>query len=133
MGYDIGEPESDNELDQQPDQQPDQDNMAEADNLSTFEASGCNHTMEGESCPVHGLQECGMYEGDDRADYDRTAAELNQARQAGDLDRVKELTGALLKRAGPRGFEIDIQGDAKPMRESDELDHIKNLALPKTR
>ena len=129
LGYDIGEPESDNELDQQ----PDQDNMAEADNLSTFEASGCNHTMEGESCPVHGLQECGMYEGDDRADYDRTAAELNQARQAGDLDRVKELTGELLKRAGPRGFEIDIQGDAKPMRESDELDHIKNLALPKTR
>ena len=26
------------------------------------EASGCNHTMEGEMCPEHGLAECGMYE-----------------------------------------------------------------------
>ena len=26
------------------------------------EASGCNHTMEGEMCPEHGLTECGMHE-----------------------------------------------------------------------
>ena len=26
------------------------------------EASGCNHTMEGEMCPEHGLAECGMHE-----------------------------------------------------------------------
>ena len=135
MGFDIGQNDIETDSQQMPDQDmpQDLDGMSEADNLSTFEGVGCNHTMEGKSCPVHGLQECGMYEGDDRADYDRTVPELNQARQAGDLDRVKELTGALLKRAGPRGFEIDIQGDAKPMRESDELDHIKNLALPKTR
>lgn len=41
--------------------------MKEGDNLATFEepteGAGCNHTMEGESCPVHGLAECGIYEG----------------------------------------------------------------------
>jgi hypothetical protein len=26
------------------------------------EAGGCNHTMEGEMCPEHGLTECGMHE-----------------------------------------------------------------------
>lgn len=35
--------------------------MVEGDNLSTFEGSGCNHTMEGEYCPEHGLSECGNY------------------------------------------------------------------------
>ena len=89
--------------------------------------------MEGESCPVHGLSECGVYEDDDREEYDRNADELNQARRTGDLDRMRELTGELLKRAGPRGFEVDIRGDARPMQESDELDRIKNLALTKTR
>ena len=45
--------------------------MAEADVTATFEAdadavfgegSGCNHTMEGEYCPEHGLNECGFME-----------------------------------------------------------------------
>jgi hypothetical protein len=36
--------------------------VSEADNLATFEQKKCNHTMEGESCPVHGLAECGMHE-----------------------------------------------------------------------
>ena len=37
--------------------------MAEGDNLATFEEAQCNHTMEGEYCPEHGLAECGgMYE-----------------------------------------------------------------------
>jgi len=44
--------------------------VPEADALQTFEAdsaavfgegSGCNHTMEGEYCPEHGLMECGSY------------------------------------------------------------------------
>jgi hypothetical protein len=29
-----------------------------------LEESSCNMTMEGEYCPEHGLEECGMYEGD---------------------------------------------------------------------
>lgn len=131
LGYDIGTPDTDNSPEQ--DTNPDQNNIGEADNLATFEESDCNHTMEGESCPVHGLSECGVYEDDDREEYDRNADELNQARRTGDLDRMRELTGELLKRAGPRGFEVDIRGDARPMQESDELDRIKNLALTKTR
>ena len=130
MGFDIGMPNNDqSDLEQDAEPEPE---MTEADNLSTFEGSGCNHTMEGESCPVHGLAECGMHESDDREDYNQKADELNKARQSGDLDRVKELTGELLKRAGPRGFEIDIRGNTRPMQE-DALDRIKNLALAKTR
>lgn len=80
LGYDIGG-DTDN-LDQDLEDEEDEfgmtmadrarrdgrggdDDMSEADNLSTFEASGCNHTMEGESCPVHGLVECGVYESQD--------------------------------------------------------------------
>jgi hypothetical protein len=37
------------------------DEMAEGDNMSTFEQAECNHTMEGEYCPEHGLAECGNY------------------------------------------------------------------------
>ena len=62
MGFDIG-------MNDQPDSDQDQEpEMTEADNLSTFEGSSCNHTMEGESCPVHGLAECGMYESVDPLD-----------------------------------------------------------------
>ena len=37
------------------------DHLDEADNLATFEEAQCNHTMEGEYCPEHGLAECGNY------------------------------------------------------------------------
>lgn len=37
------------------------DPVEEADNMSTFEQAECNHTMEGEYCPEHGLEECGNY------------------------------------------------------------------------
>jgi hypothetical protein len=46
-------------------QVPEGDNMAtfEADAAAVFgEGSGCNHTMEGEYCPEHGLMECGTME-----------------------------------------------------------------------
>jgi len=36
--------------------------VSEGDNLATFEQGGCNHTAEGQECPVHGLAECGMHE-----------------------------------------------------------------------
>ena len=39
----------------------DDDEMAEGDNMSTFEEAQCNQTMEGEYCPEHGLEECGNY------------------------------------------------------------------------
>ena len=37
------------------------DPVDEGDNLATFEAAGCNQTMEGEYCPEHGMAECGNY------------------------------------------------------------------------
>ena len=106
--------------------------MNEADNLSTFEGAGCNHTMEGESCPVHGSKACDMSESDDREDYNQTADELNRAREAGDMERIKQLSGQLSKQAGPRGFEIDIRGNARPLKESDELARLKNIVSSKT-
>lgn len=37
-------------------------NVKEAENLSPFTEAKCNMTEAGESCPVHGLRECGAYE-----------------------------------------------------------------------
>jgi hypothetical protein len=56
-----------NELEQQVDgdeqlPQSVEEGMAEGNNLATFEEAQCNHTMEGEYCPEHGLEECGIYE-----------------------------------------------------------------------
>ena len=49
------------------------------------EASGCNHTMEGEMCPEHGLAECGMSE-----------SQIQESQQHdADLARLKSL--ALLR------------------------------------
>lgn len=46
---------------QQPAEEP---AVQEADNLATFveEGSECNQTQEGQYCPEHGLEECGVYE-----------------------------------------------------------------------
>jgi hypothetical protein len=38
------------------------DALAGKKSQDVAEASGCNHTMEGEMCPEHGLAECGMHE-----------------------------------------------------------------------
>jgi hypothetical protein len=43
-------------------QTPILDKDDDLDEYQTNEASGCNHTMEGEMCPEHGLTECGMHE-----------------------------------------------------------------------
>ena len=134
MGFDIGQNDMGTDSEQMPDQDSTQDldGMNEADNLSTFEGAGCNHTMEGESCPVHGSKACDMSESDDREDYNQTADELNRAREAGDMERIKQLSGQLSKQAGGRGFEIDIRGNATPLKESDELARLKNIVSSKT-
>jgi len=51
----------------------------------TLEGS-CNMTAEGEFCPEHGLEECGMYEGD----YGLTLAPTAESREF-DLTRLKQL------------------------------------------
>jgi len=38
------------------------DALAGKKSQGVAEAGGCNHTMEGEMCPEHGLAECGMHE-----------------------------------------------------------------------
>jgi hypothetical protein len=43
-------------------QTPILDKDDDLDEYQTNEAGGCNHTMEGEMCPEHGLAECGMHE-----------------------------------------------------------------------
>lgn len=39
-----------------------EEDLEEAENLSPFTEAKCNMTEAGESCPVHGLKECGAYE-----------------------------------------------------------------------
>jgi hypothetical protein len=74
--------------DQEPQQQPQQPQQqqqqptSEADNLATFEAAGCNMTAEGEECPMHGLEECGMY-----------GPAIRESEE--DLARLKQLIGKI--------------------------------------
>jgi hypothetical protein len=64
--------------------------VSEADNISTFESSGCNSTMEGEMCPKHGLAECGMMEAkDDPMNYN--AAITGAYYESDELARLKTL------------------------------------------
>lgn len=74
------------------------------------EGKSCNHTMEGEECPVHGLKECGMYEEED-------------------VEEGNEFTGALAKAkaAGKDSFEVD--GKTYQVKESDNsVEEMKQLA-----
>ena len=63
----------------------------EAENLSPFtEESRCNMTEAGESCPVHGLKECGAYE-------DAFATTGNPPLEENNLVRIKTLAGFMIK------------------------------------
>ena len=60
------------------------------------EASRCNMTEAGESCPVHGLRECGMYEASALAgQYGHSGRMKPVAQDTGFLDRLKELSGMI--------------------------------------
>jgi hypothetical protein len=72
------EPQQQSQQPQQQQQQP----TSEADNLATFEAAGCNMTAEGEECPMHGLEECGMY-----------GPAIRESEE--DLARLKQLIGKI--------------------------------------
>jgi predicted heme/steroid binding protein len=65
--------------------------------IPAVEAAACNHTMEGEMCPQHGLAECGMAEGrDDPMNYNAAITGSYYESQDTDLlARIKQL--ALLK------------------------------------
>ena len=74
------------------------DDLDEADNLSTFEEGKCNHTMEGEECPVHGLKECNYMENLD-TDGVMSTKPSNMSSESVDpmLARMKSLAGILAK------------------------------------
>jgi len=60
------------------------------------EASRCNMTEAGESCPVHGLKECGMYEAPAlQGQYGHSGRMKPVAEDATFLDRLKELSGMI--------------------------------------
>jgi hypothetical protein len=60
------------------------------------EASRCNMTEAGESCPVHGLKECGMYEASSLAgQYGHSGRMKPVAQDTTFLDRLKELSGMI--------------------------------------
>jgi hypothetical protein len=58
------------------------------------EASRCNMTEAGDSCPVHGLKECGMYEASAlQGQYGHSGRMKPVAEDTTFLDRLKELSG----------------------------------------
>jgi hypothetical protein len=60
------------------------------------EASRCNMTEAGESCPQHGLRECGMYEASALAgQYGHSGRMKPVAKDITFLDRLKELSGMI--------------------------------------
>jgi len=83
--------------------------VAEGDNLSTFEEAECNHTMEGEYCPEHGLEECGNYGTYEGAD-DSTMSTLGK------------LAGAVTP--NPKDF---VQGFKKTFEDNEIVKNSKKL------
>jgi hypothetical protein len=60
------------------------------------EASRCNMTEAGESCPVHGLQECGMYEASAlQGQYGHSGRMKEVGKDSSFLNRLKELSGMI--------------------------------------
>jgi hypothetical protein len=60
------------------------------------EADRCNMSEAGESCPVHGLKECGMYEASAlQGQYGHSGRMKPVAEDTGFLDRLKELSGMI--------------------------------------
>jgi hypothetical protein len=53
----------------------------------------CNMTEAGESCPVHGLKECGMEESALQGQYGHSGRMKPVAKDTTFLDRLKELSG----------------------------------------
>lgn len=59
------------------------------------EASRCNMTESGESCPVHGLKECGMEESALQGQYGHSGKMKPVEKDVSFLDRLKELSGMI--------------------------------------
>jgi len=69
---------------------------AVGNNEEIDEASRCNMTEAGESCPVHGLQECGMYEASAlQGQYGHSGRMKEVGKDSSFLNRLKELSGMI--------------------------------------
>jgi hypothetical protein len=80
------------------------DDFDEAENLSPFTEGQCNMTEAGESCPMHGLDECGMEESQDmtstakgslQGQYGHSGKMKEVSKNSSVLDRLKELSGMM--------------------------------------
>lgn len=68
----------------------------EAENLSPFTEAQCNMTEAGESCPVHGLKECGMYETATlQGQYGHSGRMKPVESDSSFLTRLRELSGMM--------------------------------------
>ena len=72
--------------------------MEEAENISPFTEATCNMTEAGESCPQHGMMECGMEEATAlQGQYGHSGRMKPVAKDTTFLDRLKELSGMMRK------------------------------------
>jgi hypothetical protein len=72
--------------------------MEEAENISPFTEATCNMTEAGESCPQHGMMECGMEEATAlQGQYGHSGRMKPVAKDTSFLDRLKELSGMMRK------------------------------------
>jgi hypothetical protein len=72
--------------------------MEEAENISPFTEATCNMTEAGESCPQHGMMECGMEEATAlQGQYGHSGRMKPVDKDTSFLDRLKELSGMMRK------------------------------------
>jgi hypothetical protein len=99
------------------------------------EASGCNHTMEGEMCPEHGLAECGMHEGYNP--YDATDHPDIDPDDFRDREPSRRGSSPSLQRSPEQQQEFDkymqhLERNRNVQEtKEDPLERIKSLALRK--
>ena len=68
----------------------------EAENISPFTEAQCNMTETGESCPIHGLKECGMYETATlQGQYGHSGRMKPVESDSSFLTRLRELSGMM--------------------------------------
>jgi hypothetical protein len=63
----------------------------------TLDEGQCNMTEAGESCPIHGMMECGMEESALAGQYGHSGKMKEVSKDVSFLDRLKELSGMMRK------------------------------------
>ena len=106
------------------------------------EGKSCNHTMEGEECPVHGLKECGMYEAEMEEGWNKFTGALEKAKDAGkdsfEVDgktyQVKESDNSVEEMKQLAGLnECGIMGSAQPTEQEGRMNVSTNMSSDGTK